>query len=325
MVLFLASPLIAQQRHGKPPLPPNGFWRRMANHHLKRITILRPTPDAQVQRPYRVLTWDDGSETLVFSRSFKMGKGQSLPQGESIAFEIDLPHGTYRTTLESAHEGKTKKPRSLEFSDSSGTGYSMSYGVETWEPARYVIPVDPLTRTLVNMDWSDCPNDTLVLNSASPSCWANSNTFVGTVWFMDACSGWSSTYKWGASASAAGNYHNDNFLLGLLGRTSVYAEADAYVEIGGFTSGAYIHLATGKVSGLLSGHEVWGVPMANYPNCPSGGGGGGGGGGSDGGGGGSGGGGWGCAPVYDGVSGDYLGDCCGYTAQDIVDCAMAYL
>jgi len=51
MVLFLASPSIAQQSHGKPPLPPNGFWRRMANHHLKRITILRPTPDAQVKRP----------------------------------------------------------------------------------------------------------------------------------------------------------------------------------------------------------------------------------------------------------------------------------
>jgi hypothetical protein len=68
-------------------------------------------------------------------------------------------------------------------SSCNGSGWAM---VQTWEPAKYLFPVDHLNETYSEAQWS-AYNGALTSASGNGYCWANPQTFANTHWLLEGC------------------------------------------------------------------------------------------------------------------------------------------
>jgi hypothetical protein len=306
--------------------PPSGHGR--GDHVARRMEIvgvrlLRPQPGSEVPRTYAIVQYANGREALVSHARYHVGEA---PPALAVEFHVDMERGTYFTRRTLDREPVSDSfPRAVPH---SGTAYGVEHRVETWEPARYFFPVEVLTRTIARLGWSVCGTEidaTPRYVTHANSCWANPNTFLPgslTSWHTSGCLPIMNDHGSWLYTSTRGSYWNSDF-------PSIpkytYATDTASVSAYGHRYDTWmIHEDSGGFASFISGHDMT-LLFPVTDNCPTPPPGGGGGDDDDGDDGGSGGGGETCVPVYDGVSGDYLGQCCGETTLEIVECAEGYL
>jgi len=320
---------------------------------VTRITTLRPAPDAEVIRDFLVVETSDGQKSVRSAP--READVAARPADRAYTWTVDLKRGTYstrRSELTAADRAMRERARGRvagaagrrfdvgaeceEFQtsddwipcngDNSGTGWRYAIAHETWQP-NSVYGSSAATRTELNVDWKSC-HGRLELESFSGQCY----TPAFNTWRYVSC-GRQPPYPTSfgiLDATVIGNYQNYT-----LGDPAVATNVSEQVEFEGSVDGGWgtsSFLVYGEMAGFLTGRQYESGPHPYYAYCDSyGGGGGGGGGGStpgggDGGGGGGGtGGGSYCVPVYDGESGEKLGDCCGTSNTEIVNCAKQYI
>jgi hypothetical protein len=315
-----------------------------ADATLARVILLRPSRDNEVKKDFAVLVYADGHRVIT-SAPLKGQRGTPRVAGEAVDWSVDLEHGTYTakraapTARDLVREQQmrdkyTAQQGRVQTDDyDTGAGYSYLHAGETHDPVGIT-----LTRTEAEIAWSECGTTVtglMRLDAFEPSCWANAHSILDTSWANTACFP-SSPADTGASlyGQVGGAYINWDFLDN---DKPTFAYETVYVGAspGGHGWGWVSQAQSGEASGFLSGHEYAGTVYSRPSSCdrgPTGGGGSGddpGSGPGDDPGDGSGPGGSGsgqtCVGVYDGVSGDYLGQCCGSTTVEIVECAAGYL
>ena len=351
---LLIVPASAAGARPSSPNPLAGTIARLERSHvsLSRIVILRPSPESEMKKDFKVLEFSDGSRAVVAGS--KPDVAAPRLYGQPFMWSVDLDRGLYtvkktalnerdldlvrRVRERNAREESAARLRrqSETFDDGgeSGTGYSYMHAAETWELGAF-FGAAPLTRTEAEIDWSQCGTQLthLQLDGFLPNCWANADTFVHTHWSTTGCTPYEppdTGYQ--LSGSIEGSYINWNFMDSSQA-TYAFQAVHVIANSGGDAYGWVYQYQYGEFSSILVGREFPGSVYTRPSSCYSSGGGGGGGGGDDGGGGSgdpggggdSGGGGGACVPVYDGSNGDYLGDCCGATTDEIISCAEGYL
>lgn len=323
---------------------------------IERVTILRPSPESEATKVFLVLALDDGSRGIV-SQPLRPQAESSATSGQSVMWTIDLSRGTYtlRETEPSERDlafveevrrrwGAVPGDRDVhaeweDWGEEAEAGYAYMHAAETWEPAAY-IGFAPLNRTEVEIAWSECGTTfpRLYLDGFLPRCWANPSTLgIGlTSWSTLSCQPDhpGSSSEWGLSGGVAGTYINWDW-NDPNEPTFSYHDVSINAEFGGDGWGWVYQQEWGENARLLSGKEFAGTVWPRLASCKYRGGGSGGGGGDPGDpsdpgdpgdpGGPGGGSTWNCVPVSDGETGEYLGDCCGFTAEQIIDCAAEYL
>jgi hypothetical protein len=290
-----------------------------------------------VKRDFAVLVYSDG-ERVITSTPPKADRGARRMHGEAVEWSVDLIRGTYTAKRAAPTERDLAREQQMRdkygavplqeehaLFEEAGSGYSYLHAAETRDPAFIT-----LTRTEAEIGWSQCGTaitSLLRLDSFLPYCYANPLTALGTSWQTTACFPSSP-----ASASASlngqvgGAYINWDFGDNDKA-TFAYQTVSVSANSGGYGTGWVSQSQSGEFSWLLHGRDFAGTVYTRPSSCDRGPTGGGGPGDGDGDPGGDPGGGSGptCVNVYDGVSGDYLGECCGYTTIQIVECAAGYL
>lgn len=317
---------------------------------LRKVIVLRPSAASESEMNFFATEMSDGSRAVTM-RLPQRSVGSPALYGKPFRWSVDLEAGTYTTTWDALNErdlqfvdrirkryGLESETRPRVQTNSEPTvGWVYSHAAETWEPGAYV-GFAGLTRTEAELAWSECSNGTMFNDGFYPSCWSNASTFAATTWFTNSCLPRhpASSSEWSLDGSVTGYYSNYDFWDDDKWTYSTErVSLSAYS--GGWADGYVSHILSGEWASLLSGRDFPGPLLTRPSSCPyryptSGGGGSGGGGtGDDGSGdGGTGDGGtggsdpWTCVDVEDGTTGDYLGTCCGYTTEAILDCAAGY-
>lgn len=357
LCLFAAVTTTTAFGAGRDRSAPDPILRRAAK---VKITVLRPSPESEVRQNLVVVTRPDGSRQVISRPRHSLGSPNL--QGRPVQWTVDLQRGTYTAKWsepterdlefaararqryekedQSRNQGDRFEPRS---ENQPTTGWYHTYATETLEPGAYV-GFAGLTRTEAELSWSQCSNGKLFTDGYFTNCWSNASTFVNTTWYKFGCLPYEppSESDFQLSGSVTGYYGNADFWDDSQWTYSTET-VRVFAHSGGRGSGNSSHSFSGEFSLLLSGRDIPGTTRTRYGSCPNryptppptGGGSGGGDegdgddgdgdDGDDGDGDGDDGGGWDCAEVYDGESGKYLGDCCGYDIYEILDCAVQYL
>jgi hypothetical protein len=331
---------------------------------LSRVTVLRPAPGNEVIESHTLLQWSDGSRTLVTKSEPKAPRRLTsdtdidLQRGTYKTMIRPPADGAGSDSPEGASE------RFRTGSDSTFNRMKFWYEAknETWEPIKLLTALlnylglnpgipdyEPVTRTISRIQYTACPGGTIKLNETIPVCQPYVETFIGTHWFQDLCLPIRQSNAFYGELYVSGNYHNDDFpgILALvqlpLGvanpfqffpttTTGVFDTVDVWTDSDGIVGQVYTHDVTGPYGVLLSQHrsEDFGAlpggdcgflalpfppaggggsgsePPPDSPDGPSGGP-------------------TVCVSVHDGLSGEYLGDCCGGSVEEIIDCATNML
>jgi hypothetical protein len=320
--LCAAGAAVAAQRQSRHP-------------RLNRITLLRPTAGSETAGRVVKLSWSDGTESFSM-HSKKPDVAARADARWATEFTIDAAAGTFTAKRVPATDtgGGRFRAQSSAVTDIicddpyNGCTSDDPYGGTTTGYFKSVLAQDDHSATILTLGVTPCRGDLSGYERVD-----NSDR---------ECLSWSSGgYRWdvaGCSSTA----------LQLLGQISngVYSEVSALYQAfstvygaGGITncvivmhSDGYGHIGPAYVS-LPVPYRVTEGPFS-APSCgrvSSGGGGSGGGpsdpGGSGGGDGGGGGGGGDetCVDVFEAISEEYLGTCCGTTTEEIVNCAIGYL
>ncbi|MCB1037184.1 MAG: hypothetical protein KDD47_25370 [Acidobacteria bacterium] len=275
------------------------------------MTLAGRIPLAVAQQPGTV-----GLEVSLADLSYRPIAAEDLagssPPGGWVAPGSDVGSpSSLADQLEAYSEGDT------------ASGHWLQAVIETMDPIAIA-----LTRTTVSVAWADCPIEPEFLYGGG-SCWAANPSILGTHWFVQSCyPGPDDGLLLSKDISAT--YFNDDFLSNSL-RTWV----DVFARLhGGSVSSPVLdvfHTASGEAASFLS-YRVYFNSGFETGTCSAGNPGGNGGNDDDGtnGGGdsnpppGGGGGTTTCLPVYNDDTGEYLGECCGETTLEIVECALGF-
>lgn len=191
---------------------------------LEKVIALRPSEESQVKRDFFVLVLEDGRR-VVTNQARRLSSADPRATETSIEWTVDLLRGTYTAKETEPNErdrrfvarSKRRHPEARDLGASpdksaANAGYYYLHAAETWEPGAY-LGFAGLTRTEVELAWSECTNGRLYTDGFTPRCWANPYTFVATTWFNDQCQSSSPqpSAEWLLNGSVSGSYHNYDF------------------------------------------------------------------------------------------------------------------
>jgi hypothetical protein len=302
---------------------------------LQKIILLRADPGSEVRGDMKLLEWADGRQELYVRHSLK--SAADMPG--SVDWTVNLDTGTYFGKRSPAAPAMPHKVQPFDLApdpppaDAPGVKH-------TWK-ATYAVDIGDYaggpaasTRTTIRPTWSDCLDSSGMaftdVSDADAMCASDASTGWSTV----ACDRYASLgvqVYYGApnTVRTVGQYTQSS--------TGDQIGSDVHLDI---YNGAevYTGFSATRRNGSFTFHEDYTGPqeVTDGGDCgntgtSSGGGATGGGalGGPTGGSSGSGSGGGGslatCVDVYDGATKEWLGVCCGYTTQEIVECAEGFL
>lgn len=335
--LFTASAFAATAGGGRPQRTP-----------LQKVVVLHPD-NADVKQPTVALYWSDGRRQVRTHPT----AAPSVRQMTSLEWSVDLDRGTYANhftqpsaeMLNAAAAMQQRHPQPVKAldigcdymlegcDDPSGPvlfGYDTILDVEACDPPAAYNLVRCQNRTSLITSVSQCNTYTFEMEIFDGRCWADPQTFLNTHWFTDFCYTTPPPERVGGYlvGSVLGHYHNYDFGLNSR-RTDVEVQETVIVSANVWPPHPIAYPSkSGEGSALLGFRShFWQnrvLSLCQYAGGGSSGGGtppSGGSGPAPGGGGNAD---WGCATVYDGLTHETLGVCCG-TVEMIIECAISYL
>lgn len=317
--------------------------RDRAGETLDSIVVLRPSAENEVAAKVALFRWRSGAADLLVSSDLGGGQSGANRPRRSFTLSVDPEHG--RFTFQRAAKSAVQSSSIVSPIDGGdGGGFSGSvYNVNGYLDARTGrgYPAGGLT---FYAEWQECPSGRMTPNIFYGDCSGNPEPGItGDILALVGCrrdqpyassDGGADLFIGRVTATYVGSRY---WYLGTTALSETL-QGEGYASFGGtaYLRWSYSHSDPDGYPWPAPIHysESQSFPGGAYcPDSTGGGGGGGTGGGGTGGGTGGGdsgsggtggGGGWGCATVYDGLTFEVLGVCCGTTAM-IVDCAEGYL
>ena len=299
----------------------------------KRITVLKPAEDAEVLGDVFVIELENGGRTLA------MEPGKGFKAEQAFDWTVDLERGTYTTKIAKPNAADLALRERLRDDGNTGgrrfraASQCSEYDTgDDWIPCddeeraqgwryilahetRYQHPIQgPLSasRTEAELHWKAC-NGTLQSDFFGKSCLGFSP------WFQNLCVSYEPGSGSTLDAEVLANYVNTS-LWDPSRETGITERVRFQAHLGGATPQVHASVMYGEVGGWFTGHTF--ITEGQYQAYCSG----------------TGGGGANtssgglvtyseryCVPVYEGQTGLYLGDCCGYHNHEIINCAKGYL
>jgi hypothetical protein len=334
--------------------------RDRAGQTLESIVILRPSAENELAAKVALFNWRGGASDLLVTSDLggdlggDRGRDASAPKTKAAArrsFTLSVDPGRGSFTFQRAPKGNVQSATVISPIDGGGDPFSGSiYNVNGYLNATTGrgYPAGGLS---FYAEWSECPSGSMRPNIFYGDCYNNPDPGItGDIMALVGCqrdqpfasTDGSDLFIGRVTATYVGSRYY------VFGTTALHEtlQGEGYAQFGGiaFLRWSFSHSDPEYVwPQPVHYSESEAFPGGTYcPDAPGGGGGGGTGGGGTGGGGGdtgggtgggddggssgsgSGSGGWGCATIYDGLTFEPLGVCCGTTVM-IVDCAEGYL
>ncbi|HET7433504.1 MAG TPA: hypothetical protein VFN10_02195 [Thermoanaerobaculia bacterium] len=308
-----------------------------AQTRLEKVTILHPSSGSEGVGTAQKLTWADGTESLRFQPNHP-----SVAVREDALWATEYSYDPASRTFDAKRvpvdDDAVQQRRRLQANTVDNCGFTdtpcdSGFGGDSYTVGQFSTLIDrnDSTETTLTLGVMPCHGDRegfarVDQSDRSCSAWTSGNT----IWSPGYCSNTALQIRGQISSSVytevTATYYGSLKVLflppiseppfGTMQQHVLSMRADSTGEI---YSG--VNRAVRRVDGSFTGPRCGSIPSGGgtgsgpNPGDPS----------DPGDGGGTGGGSTYCVEVYDGLTDNYLGSCCGTTTDEIVSCAAGYL